>query len=142
MLVGENSRIRNPQRAKQLIDFKGLSIDGNIYPTDIDGLIEYHDSEYIIFEIKYDDAKMPRGQRLALERMARALTEAGKQAVVFVCEHKVKDKERPVIAANCDVREMYYGCKGVWEQPDKKLKADEAVTRFHEYAKYFNNQHN
>lgn len=142
MLVGENSRIRNPQRAKQLIDFKGLSIDDNIYPTDIDGLIEYHDFEYIIFEIKYDNAKMSRGQRLALERMARALTEAGRQAVVFICEHKVKDKERPVIAANCDVREMYYGYKGVWEQPDKKLKVDEAVTRFHEYAKYFNNQHN
>lgn len=142
MLIGENSRIRNPQRAKQLIDFKGLSIDDNIYPTDIDGLIEYHDSEYIIFEIKYGDAKMPRGQRLALERTAKALTKAGKQAIVFVCEHNVKDKERPVIAANCDVREMYYGYKGVWERPDESLKVDEAVTRFHEYAKYFNNQHN
>ena len=53
---------------RQLIDFKGLDIDGYIYPTDIDGMIEYKDSEYIIFEIKYGDDVMPLGQRLALLR--------------------------------------------------------------------------
>lgn len=142
MLTEEKSRIRNPQRAKQLIDFRGLSLDDSIYPTDIDGLIEYRDSEYIIFEIKYDNANVPRGQRIALERMVSDLTKAGKQAVVFICEHHVKDKERPVIAANCDVREMYYGYKGVWEKPINKMKVDDAVCRFHEHAKYFNSQHN
>ena len=45
------SRINNPDRMKQLIDFKGLGVDGYIYPTDIDGLLEYKDSEYIIFEV-------------------------------------------------------------------------------------------
>lgn len=141
MLVSENSRIRNPQRAKQLIDFQGLSLDDNIYPTDIDGLIEYHDSEYIIFEIKYDGAKVSKGQRLALERMARDLTKAGKQTAVFVCEHHVKNRERPVIAANCNVREVYYGWRGNWEHPSENLRVDEAVQRFHEHAKYFGDQH-
>ena len=42
------SKILNPKRMKQLIDFKGLELDNGIYPTDIDGLIEYHDSEYIL----------------------------------------------------------------------------------------------
>ena len=46
------SRILNPKRMKQLIDFKGLELDGGIYPTDIDGIIEYRDSEYIILEVK------------------------------------------------------------------------------------------
>ena len=55
------SRINNPDRMKQLIDFKGLEVDGYIYPTDIDGLLEYKDSEYIIFEVKYGNAEAPFG---------------------------------------------------------------------------------
>lgn len=81
------SRINNPRRAKQLIDFKGLEIDGYIYPTDIDGLIEYKDSEYILFEVKHGNAEVPFGQRLALQRMVDDFTKIGKQAVVFICEH-------------------------------------------------------
>lgn len=46
---------------KQLIDFKGLELDGGIYPTDIDGIIEYRDSEYIILEVKHSKAKVPWG---------------------------------------------------------------------------------
>lgn len=53
------SKILNPKRMKQLIDFKGLELDNGIYPTDIDGLIEYHDSEYILLEVKHKDARVP-----------------------------------------------------------------------------------
>ena len=55
------SKILNPKRMKQLIDFKGLELDNGIYPTDIDGLIEYHDSEYILLEVKHKDARVPYG---------------------------------------------------------------------------------
>lgn len=55
------SRILNPKRMKQLIDFKGLELDGGIYPTDIDGIIEYRDSEYIILEVKHSKVKVPWG---------------------------------------------------------------------------------
>ena len=41
------SKIRNPKKMRQLIDFKGLELDGGIYPTDIDGLIELRNREYI-----------------------------------------------------------------------------------------------
>ena len=51
------SKILNPKRMKQLIDFKGLELDNGIYPTDIDGLIEYHDSEYILLEVKTQGCK-------------------------------------------------------------------------------------
>ena len=63
------SRIHNKRKMKQLIDFKGCAVDGGMYPTDIDGVIEYKDSKYIIFEVKYGDSEIPIGQRLALQRM-------------------------------------------------------------------------
>ena len=100
------SRINNPYRMKQLIDFKGLEVDGYIYPTDIDGLIEYKDSEYIIFEVKYGSAEVPFGQKLAIQRMVDDFTKIGKQAVAFVCEHTVRNADTPVVAAWCKVREI------------------------------------
>lgn len=60
-----HSLIRNRFRAKQLIDFGGLQYE-QITPTDIDGLIEYRNIAYIIYEFKYADAEMPFGQRLAI----------------------------------------------------------------------------
>ena len=55
------------ERRKQIIDFSGLRV-GNITPTDCDGLIEYHNKAYILFEIKHRDAKVPEGQLKALVR--------------------------------------------------------------------------
>lgn len=98
---------------KQLIDFKGLELDGGIYPTDIDGIIEYRDSEYIILEVKHHKAKVPWGQRLCLQRMVDDFTKTGKKAVAIVCEHEVDNPDIPVVAALCNVRELYYGREGV-----------------------------
>jgi hypothetical protein len=53
------SKIRNPKKMRQLIDFKGLELDGGIYPTDIDGLIELRNREYIILEVKHRGAAVP-----------------------------------------------------------------------------------
>ena len=105
-----DSKIRNPYRMRQLIDFTGLELEGGIYPTDIDGLIEYHDQEYILIEVKYGKTKVPFGQRLAIERMVDDFTKIGKPAVAIVCEHTVKDADKHVVAAACKVREIYYGC--------------------------------
>ena len=58
MAVTEGSRIKNPYYAKQLIDFQGLDLDGGLYPTDIDALIEYHDMEYILVEVKYKNKRV------------------------------------------------------------------------------------
>ena len=129
------SRINNPHKMKQLIDFQGLEVDGSIYPTDIDGLIEYKDSEYIIFEVKYGSAEVPRGQKLALKRMIDDFTKAGKQAVAFVCEHTVKDTDTPVVAAWCKVREIYYGKEKRWRAPDAEITVREAVQSFQQYSK-------
>lgn len=129
-----DTRIRNPSKMKQLIDFKDLEVDGYIYPTDIDGLIEYKDSEYIIFEVKFGDAEVPKGQKLALQRMVDDFTRVGKQAVVFVCEHSVRDEDTPVVAAWCKVREIYYGHEKRWRHPDRELTVRQAVNAFHKFS--------
>lgn len=129
------SRINNPRRAKQLIDFKGLEIDGYIYPTDLDGLIEYKDSEYILFEIKHGSAEVPLGQKLALQRMVDDFTKVGKQAVVFVCEHNVHDPDKTVVAAWCKVREIYYGKEKEWRQPIAEITVREAVDMFQKHSR-------
>ena len=129
------SRINNPYRMKQLIDFKGLEVYGYIYPTDIDGLIEYKDSEYILFEVKYGSAEVPLGQKLAIQRMVDDFTKVGKQAVAFVCEHTVRDANKPVVAAWCKVREIYYGKEKQWRAPDNEITVREAVNSFQRYSK-------
>lgn len=129
------SRINNPRRAKQLIDFAGLAVDGYIYPTDIDGLIEYKDSEYILFEVKHGDSVVPFGQRLALQRMVDDFTKVGKQAVAFICEHLVHDADEPVVAANCKIREIYYGREKEWRQPNINITVREAVDMFQKHSR-------
>ena len=80
----EETRIHNLKNMRQPLDFQGCSIGNGIYPTDIDALIEYRDSEYIIFEVKFKDYEVPFGQKLALQRMVDDFTKAGKQAIVIV----------------------------------------------------------
>lgn len=104
-----DSLIRNRDMARQLIDFSGLDIDGYIYPTDIDGLIEYKNKKYILFEIKHQGTDVPFGQKLALERMVKDFTTAGKDAIVFVCTHINNNPEDDVDAKSCIVKEFYYG---------------------------------
>lgn len=129
------SKIKNPARMKQLIDFKGLGLDGGIYPTDIDGLIEYHDKEYILIEVKHGDAKVPVGQRVAMQRMVDDFTKVGKRAVAIVCEHHIDNVDKPVVAAYCRVREFYYGGEQKWRPPDKRMTVQEMVNSFVKFSK-------
>ena len=129
------SRIINPGRMKQLVDFKGLGVDGYIYPTDIDGLIEYKDSEYIIFEVKLSGAEVPMGQRLALQSMVDDFTKVGKQAVALICEHTVGDSDKHLVAAWCKVREIYYGEEKKWRAPTNEITVRDAVDSFQKYSR-------
>ena len=75
--------IYDRDRAAQIRDFSGLRW-GNITPTDIDGLIEYHNTCYILMEAKYNGADIPFGQKLALTRM---IDDWQKPAILFLCSH-------------------------------------------------------
>jgi len=107
-------KIYNRDRAKQLIDFSGL-IYGNITPTDIDGLIEYHNKGYVLMDTKYQDAICPHGQRLALERTTDDLTKSGKPTLCIISEHEVDDPNEDIDMANTIVREFRW--KGKWQKP-------------------------
>lgn len=136
MIIMEASRINNPAGMRQLIDFRGLAVDGYIYPTDIDGLIEYKDSEYIIFEIKHGSTEVPLGQKLALQRMVDDFTKVGKEAIALVCEHSVHDTDKTVIAALCKVREVYYGQEKQWRKPNRQITLRQAVDNFQKHSAF------
>jgi hypothetical protein len=81
----ERGVINNKDRARQLRDFSGLRY-GNITPTDIDGLIEYKDIAYVIFETKFGSAEVPRGQMIAIERLCDDLQNY-KHTIVIISSH-------------------------------------------------------
>lgn len=95
-------------RARQILDFSGMSFDYKITPTDIDGLIEYRNKCFIFFEVKYKNgdeiAPFLFGQRLALERIIDNLD---KPAILFVASHTIADSNNDINAAEC-VIELYY----------------------------------
>lgn len=130
MAITEGSRIKNPYYAQRLVDFQGLELDDGIYPTDLDALIEYHDTEYILIEVKFEKAKVPYGQRLAIQRMVDDFTKAGKRAIALVAEHYDPNPRKPIIAADCIVRELYYGEESKWREPTHELTVREAVDCF------------
>lgn len=98
--------IHSARRARQLHDFSGLTI-GKITPTDLDGLIDYHNESFAFIEIKHADAELPFGQQLALKRVVDLIARAGKRSALFVSEHQVVDTFQQVDAARTLVRWRY-----------------------------------
>ena len=122
-------KIKFPNRKKQLLDYSGLLFD-NITPSDIDGIIEWHDGKYAILEYKYKTAQMPFGQKLLLERMANDLYHSGKEVVVLVAKHEEEDCNKEVDAAKCIVRELYIPTEGVWRKPKSEFSVLEICDKF------------
>jgi uncharacterized protein YbjQ (UPF0145 family) len=86
--MSERGVINNRSRGEQIRDFSGLLIPGTkITPTDIDMFIEYHNKLFIFAETKYGDADIPRGQKLALERLCDAAQRSGKESIAFITRH-------------------------------------------------------
>lgn len=83
--VTANKLIRNSQQIKQIVDFGGIE-NGNIHPTDIDGVLEFDNQALILLEIKYKGATIPTGQRLTLERISDSW-HTGK-SIILKIEHK------------------------------------------------------
>lgn len=100
--------IDNRKRARQIIDYSGLHV-GNLYPTDIDGLMDLHNNCTVVLEYKYRTKPLPTGQRIALERLA---DNSKVPTVVIVAGHDVTDVDRDIPADSCPVRQYYYG--GMW----------------------------
>ena len=130
MLYNDENRgiIQNRERARQIIDFSSLRY-GNITPTDIDGLIEYHNKAYIFYEYKYQNAELPKGQKIALERIANDLSKT-KETIILICEHTENNCNNDIIAAKAIIRAIYY--KGKWGKPIESMNVtvDNFTNRF------------
>ena len=113
------NEIQNMDRFRQPIIFTGLNF-GNIFPTDIDGMIEYKNKSYLFFEIKYREKEVPFGQKLALERLVNDTSEK-KHSIALIIQHDERDTNKGVVVKNCFVREVYYSKEKKWRKtiPDK-----------------------
>ena len=112
-MANERGAIRNRKYGTQVRDYRGVRF-GNITPTDIDGLIEYRNLGYVLIETKYQDADLPYGQRLALERLCDDL-QVVKPTLLVIASHDNADGDIDV--ANAMVGAYRY--KGEWKHIDK-----------------------
>ena len=111
LLMNERGKMHNESAFKQGQDFSGLRWN-KITPTDVDGLIDFGDKLWIIFELKKKGNGMPDGQRLAYERLTDDLAEV-KPTVFFLAEHTTPN-EYPIDAESAIVIE--YRFNGKWNK--------------------------
>lgn len=124
----DRGKIRTREYAQQLRDFSGLRF-GTITPTDIDGMMEFGDKDWIFFEVKHGDAQMPRGQKLCLERTCDALQDAKRNSIVLVASHNT-DGDIPV--AELPVTLLRHG--KTWRTPRGKVTMREAIEGYLAYC--------
>lgn len=67
--------------------------------------------------------------------MVDDFTKTGKKVVAIVCEHEVDNPDIPVVAALCNVRELYYGGEREWRPPDEPMTVRQAILSFQKYSK-------
>ena len=84
--------INNRTHMKQIVSFAGLE-QGKLAPTDLDGMVEYHNAGYFIFEMKHGEVPVPRGQMLCLERLADDLSTTGKIVWCCIARHQHPSSE-------------------------------------------------
>ena len=115
--------IRNREFAAQLRDYSGLRY-GKITPTDYDLVIEYHNICWIYCELKYENAAVQYGQRLAIERQCDDMQKV-KPTVFFIASH---NSSGDIDAASAVVTEYRY--KGRWRQFPEPKTVKQAIDSF------------
>jgi len=127
-------KIKYRERMRQINDFCGLKY-GKIEPTDLDGLIEYHDKKFVFLEGKFDCTPILYGQKLAIERLVRNLK---KPTLAIIYQHQIEDPKRDVPVAECFVREVYANYserKYKWISPKYPVTVLTVVDQFLEYPR-------
>lgn len=120
----ERGVYQNVNRGRQLLRFDGLKW-GNITPSDIDGIVEFHDSVWVICEVKLGKKDLPLGQRLTLERFVDDTTKAGKHSIAIIAEHCIDNPYKDVfLKSDCMVREFYATETKKWRPPKKPMTVE------------------
>jgi len=122
-IIVERGKIRNPKRATQLRDFSKIRYD-NITPTDIDGVIEYHNKCYVFIEGKVEGTSVPYGQRIALERICNDLR---KPSIAIIAVHNVPPEEA-VDYSICKVEKYWF--EKEWREPKRELSVKQLIDGF------------
>ena len=127
----QRGKIRNKVYALQVNDFSGLKFEGGITPTDIDGLIEYHNQGYIFIETKYKDAEILHGQKLAFQRLCDNLNRT-KPTIFLIASHETKTED-DIDVAGAIVTELRWMERWVVYKV-KKTTVREFIERFMRYV--------
>ena len=127
MAAIQRGQIISRNRARQIKDFSGL-LFGNITPTDIDGLIEYHGKAYVVIELKLSGTPVRYGQKLALERLVDDLRTAGRPSLCIIAEHDIVDTEDAIDVANAIVTE--YRQNRQWRSPHEIWTVKGMIEKF------------
>lgn len=123
----QRGKVYDERCAGQLKDFGGLRYD-NITPTDIDAFIDFGNRLFIFIEAKYSNAELPRGQRLALERLCDAASEQVPSFVLIVSHSH--PPEEPINFAKAKAVE--YRWNHVWFQIRKEATCSDFVDAMRE----------
>lgn len=126
MVADRRGAIRNRSFANQVKDFSGLRF-GNITPTDIDGLLDFHGRAWVKMEFKHGDSQLPHGQRLALERLCDDCERSGKPSLLLIARH---DTTGDIDCAGAHVVEFRWRYK--WHRPTAVTTVRQAVERFYQ----------
>ena len=121
--------ILHPERASQIIDFRGIEYKGTTF-TDLDALLEYRNRAYIIVEVKYGKKELPLGQKVAIERMVKDFGKRGKSAMAVIAEHHETDKQKSVYLSDCGVRSIYTSGERIWRKPKHYYTVKQIVNEY------------
>lgn len=133
--MAERGVYQNANRGRQLLRFDGFRY-GSITPTDIDGVIDYHDFVWVLFEAKLAGKDVPRGQKLALERLIQNAKRARKHGIAMIVEHNVEDCTKDIILRDCMVREIITTENMKWRPPRRSITAKDMSDA---YINYYDN---
>ena len=127
--MNERGVYQSVNRGRQLLLFDGLRY-GNITPTDMDGVIEYHNHLWLMFEAKLEGKEVPTGQRLLLERFIQDAKKARKHGIAAIVEHNVQDTNRNIYLKDCKVRELITTENQTWRPPKYEITVKEITDKF------------
>ena len=126
------TKIQNHEAMRQAIDFASLHVAEGIYPTDIDGIIDYKGKCWIILEYKYNGAPLPDGQRWCLEHLVKRLEMTGIPALAILADHDEGNPVNDIEAGYAIVRAVYMDKK--WHIPKKETLVKDMVADYIKWA--------
>jgi len=111
--MAKRGELRNPEY-RHIRDFTNLCW-GRITPSDVDAFVEFDGKLFVFIEAKFGDAQMPRGQQLALERLADACWKPpARSSLLIICRHGT---EATVDYAAMPVERLRWA--GEWQQIER-----------------------